>query len=542
MDYAEVCQTVALVAQQHLPHARAAVRGDRRQAALRVRGGERLGQGGQAGAADPPPGRGGRGRSVARADTVSESPLTSSDGRHVKAPARRAEPPRRREEILGTRSRNSRSAACTARRPRRSPPAPASPSPTCSASTEPRRSSSWPATGAAATGHDGVSRRPRRSPRTRRPTSACTRWARPTRSSSPTPTAAAPDAGLRGRGRPEIRAAARRRSASCPLRADPAGVGRRTSELLRRRNAAQRGADARVRLEHGGRRLIYRRRGPIAARPAMHGPAWRRVLRAAGVRRSCRQRRRLRRPVGRGGRRPRRRRRRDRERTPRRSCVGWSRSWTRRADARAAARGRDRPGDGARCGDPRRGAVVAYEPRRRPRARRPRRAFDLRRSRASRRCPQRDRDADRSGGGVGLPECAGRQAVGCAAGQRPGRRPTSPRAELIAFPLLFLLSLLCSAAPSPRCCPWSWADDDPAHVPRPSASSSDVNRMSIFALNLDHGLGLGLAIDYSLFIVSRFREELAAGRARGGAAPRPCARRAGRVLSARSRWRPRWRR
>jgi RND superfamily putative drug exporter len=35
--------------------------------------------------------------------------------------------------------------------------------------------------------------------------------------------------------------------------------------------------------------------------------------------------------------------------------------------------------------------------------------------------------------------------------------------------------------------------------------------LSIFALNLVFGLGLGLAIDYSLFLVSRFREELGAG-------------------------------
>ena len=34
--------------------------------------------------------------------------------------------------------------------------------------------------------------------------------------------------------------------------------------------------------------------------------------------------------------------------------------------------------------------------------------------------------------------------------------------------------------------------------------------ISVFALNLVTGLGLGLAIDYSLFIVSRYREELAA--------------------------------
>jgi uncharacterized membrane protein YdfJ with MMPL/SSD domain len=41
--------------------------------------------------------------------------------------------------------------------------------------------------------------------------------------------------------------------------------------------------------------------------------------------------------------------------------------------------------------------------------------------------------------------------------------------------------------------------------------------LSIFALNLVIGLGLGLAIDYTLFIVTRFREELAAGREPGDA-------------------------
>ena len=35
--------------------------------------------------------------------------------------------------------------------------------------------------------------------------------------------------------------------------------------------------------------------------------------------------------------------------------------------------------------------------------------------------------------------------------------------------------------------------------------------MSIFSLNLTTALGLGLAIDYSLFVVSRFREELRRG-------------------------------
>ena len=38
---------------------------------------------------------------------------------------------------------------------------------------------------------------------------------------------------------------------------------------------------------------------------------------------------------------------------------------------------------------------------------------------------------------------------------------------------------------------------------------SELGSISIFALNLTTGLGLGLAIDYSLFVVSRYREEIA---------------------------------
>ena len=39
-----------------------------------------------------------------------------------------------------------------------------------------------------------------------------------------------------------------------------------------------------------------------------------------------------------------------------------------------------------------------------------------------------------------------------------------------------------------------------------------VTDVSVFSINLTTALGLGLAIDYSLFIVNRFREELRAGR------------------------------
>ena len=41
---------------------------------------------------------------------------------------------------------------------------------------------------------------------------------------------------------------------------------------------------------------------------------------------------------------------------------------------------------------------------------------------------------------------------------------------------------------------------------------AQVTDVSLYSINLTTALGLGLAIDYSLFIVSRFREELAAGR------------------------------
>ena len=83
------------------------------------------------------------------------------------------------------------------------------------------------------------------------------------------------------------------------------------------------------------------------------------------------------------------------------------------------------------------------------------------------------------------------------------------RAELLAFPILFLLSL------------WVFRGFVAALLPLfvgvlaifgtflGLRLVNEATLLSIYALNLAIALGLGLAIDYSLFIVSRYREELA---------------------------------
>jgi uncharacterized membrane protein YdfJ with MMPL/SSD domain len=82
-------------------------------------------------------------------------------------------------------------------------------------------------------------------------------------------------------------------------------------------------------------------------------------------------------------------------------------------------------------------------------------------------------------------------------------------AELFAFPLLFLLSLLFFRSLVAALLPLlvgALAIVGSFVILR---VASEVTSVSIFALNVVTGLGLGLAIDYSLFIVSRYREELA---------------------------------
>ncbi len=82
-------------------------------------------------------------------------------------------------------------------------------------------------------------------------------------------------------------------------------------------------------------------------------------------------------------------------------------------------------------------------------------------------------------------------------------------AELLAFPFIFLLSLLFFRSLVASLLPpllGGLAIVVTFFVLRIVASFVDV---SVFALNFTTGLALGLAIDYSLFIVSRYREESA---------------------------------
>jgi uncharacterized membrane protein YdfJ with MMPL/SSD domain len=82
-------------------------------------------------------------------------------------------------------------------------------------------------------------------------------------------------------------------------------------------------------------------------------------------------------------------------------------------------------------------------------------------------------------------------------------------AEMLAFPLLFLLSLLFFRSLVAALLPLMIGGLAIVGTFLILRLASEFASISIFALNLTTALGLGLAIDYSLFIVSRYREEIA---------------------------------
>ncbi len=85
------------------------------------------------------------------------------------------------------------------------------------------------------------------------------------------------------------------------------------------------------------------------------------------------------------------------------------------------------------------------------------------------------------------------------------------RAEMLAFPLLFLLSLVVFRGAVAALLPVAVGATTILVTFALMRVVNTIEPMSVFAINLITGAGLGLAIDYSLFVVSRFREELERG-------------------------------
>lgn len=86
------------------------------------------------------------------------------------------------------------------------------------------------------------------------------------------------------------------------------------------------------------------------------------------------------------------------------------------------------------------------------------------------------------------------------------------RAELIAFPLTAVLLVLIFQSLASAALPLILGACSVAFALAAMRLLVHVTDVSLFSANVISILGLGLAIDYSLFLVARFREELAAGR------------------------------
>src|SRR5256886_4049842 len=101
----------------------------------------------------------------------------------------------------------------------------------------------------------------------------------------------------------------------------------------------------------------------------------------------------------------------------------------------------------------------------------------------------------------------GEQIAGAQANTQVGH--DLAHAELLAFPLIFLLSLLFFRSLVAALLPPLLGGLAIVATFFALRIVSGFADLSVFALNLVTGLGLGLAIDYSLFMVSRYREESA---------------------------------
>ncbi|GHJ90701.1 membrane protein [Streptomyces sp. NE5-10] len=103
------------------------------------------------------------------------------------------------------------------------------------------------------------------------------------------------------------------------------------------------------------------------------------------------------------------------------------------------------------------------------------------------------------------------------------------RAELIALPLTLVLLVMVFGSAVAALLPLGVGIIAILGTNAVLRGITEFTDVSVFAQNLTTALGLGLAIDYALFVVRRYREELAAG-ADPGAAVRATLRTAGRTV------------
>ena len=85
------------------------------------------------------------------------------------------------------------------------------------------------------------------------------------------------------------------------------------------------------------------------------------------------------------------------------------------------------------------------------------------------------------------------------------------RAEMIVFPITFVLLILVFGGVVAALLPLAIGGVSIVGTLLVLRLLTTFTHVSVYSLNLTTGLGLGLAIDYALFIVTRYREELARG-------------------------------
>jgi putative drug exporter of the RND superfamily len=111
-------------------------------------------------------------------------------------------------------------------------------------------------------------------------------------------------------------------------------------------------------------------------------------------------------------------------------------------------------------------------------------------------------------GRIGGVRVGGLQVAGPVVGDQVSK--DLAKAELLAFPLLFVLTLVIFRGAIAALLPLGVGLLTIMTTFLGLRIVNEATPLSIFALNLAIGLGLGLSIDYSLFILSRYREEMEA--------------------------------